>query len=97
MRETPELSSFPLAPEFSPIPGTKTKSEKKLNNFLSEKQTLKDYKTNKITKSHVQNVPIFSANCAGCGKKVQSLVDNVNHLGAGIIILQETHLKERLN
>ena len=47
----------------------------------------------------VQHVPIMSANCAGCYNKVQSLVDNVNHIGAGIITLQETHFtqKGRLN
>ena len=41
----------------------------------------------------------MSANCAGCYNKVQSLVDNVNHIGAGIITLQETHFtqKGRLN
>ena len=43
----------------------------------------------------VQNVPIFSANCAGCQNKTQSLIDNVNHLGAGIFTLQETHFKRK--
>ena len=45
--------------------------------------------------SCAQNVPIFSANCAGCANKVISLLDNVNHLGAGIITLQETHFKRK--
>ena len=43
----------------------------------------------------VQNVPIFSANCAGCNNKIQSLVDNAKHLGAGIFTLQETHFKRK--
>jgi hypothetical protein len=38
-------------------------------------------------------VPIFSANGAGCLSKVQSIVDNVTHIGVGIITLQETHFK----
>ena len=43
----------------------------------------------------VKSVPIFSANGAGCISKIQSIVNNVNHLGAGIITLQETHFKKK--
>ena len=43
----------------------------------------------------MQSVAIFSANCAGCANKVQSLVNSVNHLNAGIITLQETHFKRK--
>ena len=43
----------------------------------------------------VQNVPIFSANCAGLVNQIQSLENNVTHLGAGIITLQETHFKRK--
>ena len=46
-------------------------------------------------KKIVKSVPIFSANCAGCQSKLQSLVDNVNHVGAGIFTLQETHFKRK--
>ena len=40
-------------------------------------------------------MPIFSANAAGCIGKIQSIVNNVNHLGGGIITLQETHFKKK--
>ena len=40
-------------------------------------------------------MPIFSANCAGCANKVQSLINNVNHIGAAIFTLQETHFKRK--
>ena len=46
-------------------------------------------------KKSLHSVPIFSANCAGCNNKIKSLVDNVNHLGAGIFTLQETHFKRK--
>jgi hypothetical protein len=44
-------------------------------------------------------VPIFSANGAGCINKIQSIVDNIKHTGAGILTLQETHFtrKGKLN
>ena len=42
-----------------------------------------------------KSVPIFSANCAGLSSKIQSLVNNVHNLGAGIFTLQETHLKRK--
>ena len=41
----------------------------------------------------MQSVPIFSANGAGCINKIPSIIDNINHLGAGIVTLQETHFK----
>ena len=40
-------------------------------------------------------MPIFSANSAGCANKVQSLINNVNHIGAAIFTLQETHFKRK--
>ena len=47
----------------------------------------------------LHNVPIFSANGAGCISKIQSILDNKNHLKAGIKTLQETHFtrKGKLN
>ena len=50
---------------------------------------------NSVKNNVVQNVPIFSANCAGLVNKIQSLVNNVTHLGAGVITLQETHFKRK--
>ena len=47
------------------------------------------------SKESVKNVPIFSANCAGCQNKIQSLVGNVNHIGDGIFTLQETLYKRK--
>ena len=46
-------------------------------------------------KKILQNVPIFFINCAGCNNKIESLVDNVKHLGAGIFTIQETHFKRK--
>ena len=40
---------------------------------------------------------MFSANAAGCVGKIESLVNNVNKIGAGIITLQETHFKRKGN
>ena len=40
-------------------------------------------------------MPIFSANGAGCINKIQSIVNNVNNLGPGVITLQETHFKRK--
>ena len=40
-------------------------------------------------------MPIFSANGAGCISKVQSIVDNINNINAGIVTLQETHFKKK--
>ena len=37
----------------------------------------------------------MSANGAGCINTIQSIVNNVNDLGAGIITLQETHFKKK--
>ena len=31
-------------------------------------------------KKSLQSVPIFSANCAGCNNKINSLVDNISHI-----------------
>ena len=41
------------------------------------------------------NVKIFSANGAGCFNKIESIVDNINHIKAGIVTLQETHFKQK--
>ena len=42
---------------------------------------------------------MFSANAAGCGNKIQSLVNNIGELEAAIVTLQETHFvkKGKLN
>ena len=61
----------------------------------SQKSQKKKFTKRGPGKKSVQAVPIFSANCAGCYNKTQSLVDNVSHLGAGIFTLQETHFKSK--
>ena len=43
----------------------------------------------------MQGLPIFSANCAGAVNKTHSLVNNVIHIGAGVITLQETHFQRK--
>ena len=43
----------------------------------------------------MSSVPIFSASGAGVVTKIQSLVNNVESLGAGIITLQDTHFKRK--
>ena len=40
-------------------------------------------------------MPIFSPNGAGCISKIQSIVDNINNIKAGIVTLQETHFKKK--
>ena len=61
----------------------------------------KKYKTTKSKKRNCVNkvVKMFSANAAGCGNKIQSLVNNVGELEAAIVTLQETHFvkKGKLN
>ena len=62
------------------------------------KKSIKKQKNTQKIKKHiqtVQSIPIFSANGAGVINKIQSLVDNVNYLGAGIVTLQETHFKRK--
>ena len=79
----------------------KKEQPKELPNRKTSKNTQKvKLKIKHRTKSgtsneSVNNVPIFSANCAGCQNIIQSLVDNVNHIGAGIFTLQETHYKRK--
>ena len=55
----------------------------------------KNQRKTKVTKS----LPIFSANGAGVVTKIQSLLNNITELGAGLITLQETHFarKGKLN
>ena len=55
----------------------------------------KHQRKTKVTKS----LPIFSANGAGVVTKIQSLLNNITELGAGLITLQETHFarKGKLN
>ena len=67
------------------------KTRKKYNTH----NTKNIYKPKNRNKQCVQNLPIFSANCAGCANKIQSLIDNVTHLDAGLITLQETHFKRK--
>ena len=46
---------------------------------------------NKINREKKKRSVFFPANGAGCINRIQSLVNNKNYLGAGIISLQETH------
>ena len=75
-----------------------TKTEKPQKNYKTSKPHKNSKTPNQKRKKNskpVQSVAIFSANCAGCANKVQSLVNSVNHLNAGIITLQETHFKRK--
>ena len=70
----------------------KTKNTKK--NYKTQ-NTKKNNKTQNPKKNNMNSVPIFSANGAGVITKIQSLVNNVESLGAGIITLQETHFQRK--
>ena len=77
-----------------------TKNIKKYQNhkkIIKHKNTKKSTKYQKPKKnsSIVQSVPIFSANWAGVVKKIESLVNSVTKIGAGLITLQETHFKSK--
>ena len=66
----------------------------------SQKYTNNKSKKEKLVKigpgkKSSQSVPIFSANCAGCNNKIKILVYNVNHIGAGMFTLQESHFKRK--
>ena len=50
------------------------------------------WKTTDILLYKILTVP---SPCAECYNKIQSLVDNVKHIGAGIFTLQETHFKRK--
>ena len=75
--------------------------EKKLNtsalNVVSHQKPCES-KTYKKTQYNIKrndslpvtNVPILSANGAGCISKIQSIIDDVYHLAAAIVTLQET-------
>ena len=52
-------------------------------------------RTNVNKVNSLKQVPIFSANGAGCISKIQSIVDNINNIKAGIVTLQETHFKKK--
>ena len=71
--------------------------KRKLDSHKHNNNKSKNRKSVKIGpgKKSLQSVPIFSANCAGCNNKIKSLVDNVNHIGAGIFTLQESHFKRK--
>ena len=90
--------------QLPPKNNTKPHNTKKNIKYQNTKKSIKQktHQKNRKTqnrqnsnKNVVQTVPIFSANCAGCENKTQSLIDNINHIGAGIITLQETHLKQK--
>ena len=38
---------------------------------------------------------MFSANAAGCVRKIESLMDNIKHTDAAVVTLQETHFKKK--
>ena len=42
-----------------------------------------------------KSLPIFSANGAGVVTKIQSLLNNITELGAGLITLGETHFSRK--
>ena len=86
--------SWPLR---TPIQSPTKNSTKSKNPQKNRK--IHNTKRNNTVMNSAQSVPIFSANCAGCGNKIQSLVDNINHLNAGIVTLQATHFtrKGKLN
>ena len=72
----------------------KSQNENIKNNNSNNKCYIKR-RHNKTAKSIVQGLPIFSANCAGAVNKIHSLVNNVIHIGAGVITLQETHFQRK--
>ena len=76
----------------------KPQNTKKSIKHKIPKKTTK-HKTKKKASNIVQCVPIFSANGAGVVNKIESLVNSVAQLGAGLITLQETQFtrKGRLN
>ena len=63
--------------------------------YKKKKDTTHKYIKRGPGKQALKHVTIFSANCAGCSNKVKSLVNNVNHLEAGLFTLQETHFKRK--
>ena len=69
--------------------------EEKLEGNRDEKTRNQNKKRNRKISKVEKNITIFSANCAGCSNKIKSLEDNVNHIGAGIFTLQETHFKRK--
>ena len=83
--------------ELRPSQYSKYKKAKVHSKNIKSKHTVVTKRGNENKSLH--NVPIFSANGAGCISKIQSIVDNINHLRAGIITLQETHFtrKGKLN
>ena len=102
MRATPKLpihtfpGGFSLTPE-GENPGSQVQSnpEEKLEGNRDEKTRNQNKKRNRKISKVEKNITIFSANCAGCSNKIKSLEDNVNHIGAGIFTLQETHFKRK--
>ena len=51
--------------------------------------------TNRTNATLAKKILFFSANGAGCINKLHSVIDNINHTGAGIVTLQETHFQRK--
>ena len=87
--------------EVERIKFTKKNNKENLHKKYKKLKSHKNSKKQNTKKKNpvANNIPIFSANGAGVINKVQSLVNNVTNIGAGIITLQETHFrrKGRLN
>ena len=72
----------------------KYKNHKKNHKTQNNKKNTK-YKNPNKNSTILQSVPIFSANGAGVVNKIESLVNSVTKIGAGLITLQETHFKSK--
>ena len=72
----------------------KTQNPQKNHKTQNHKKRTKKKNPNK-SNTVVQSLPIFSANGAGVFNKIESLVNNVTKLGAGLITIQETHFKRK--
>ena len=51
--------------------------------------------TNKRNKEKEKYLKVISANAAGAANKMKSIIDNIEHVGAGVITLQETHYRKK--
>ena len=78
----------------NPQKNHKTQNTQKNYKTQNHKKSTKIKNTNK-SNTVVQSIPIFSANAAGVFIKIESLVNNVTTLGAGLITIQETHFKRK--
>ena len=104
MRAYPKLPIYPLPAGFSPAQekGTGSETEQQPEKAIIKHSRKTHRKTHKPKNRNILNnhkysksIPVFSANGAGCINKIQSIVNNINVLGAGIVTLQETHFKHK--